>query len=139
MSPNKVFTKFPVYTQQQSPLGSPLPPHTVSKAPRPNGANNYRFRRSSLIRLALLRHPCLSHVICANGFRRHRGGSRCNSAIIMLFDIAYISADIRLFSKHRRDCDLPSQGWRGRAYRDVLAASHSIACAKGAPQVMGYI
>ncbi len=60
--------------QQQSPLGSPLPPHTVSKAPRPNGANNYRFRRSSLIRLSLLRHPCLSHVICANGFRRHRGG-----------------------------------------------------------------
>ncbi len=66
--------------QQQSPLGSPLPPHTVSKAPRPNGANHYRFRRSSLIRLSLLRHPCLSHVICANGFRRHRGGSRCNSS-----------------------------------------------------------
>ena len=57
-----------------------MPPHTVSKAPRPNGANNYRFRRSSLIRLSLLRHPCLSHVICANGFRRHRGGSRCNSS-----------------------------------------------------------
>ena len=51
-----------------------MPPHTVSKAPRPNGANNYRFRRSSLIRLALLRHPCLSPGICANGFRRHRGG-----------------------------------------------------------------
>ncbi len=61
----------------------------------------------------------------------------CNSARIVLLEVAYIPADIHLFSRRRRNCDLPSQGWRGRAYRDVLAACHRIACAKSAPQVIG--
>ena len=51
-------------------------------------------------------------------------GIWCNSAIIALLEIAYIPTDIRLFPRHRWNCHLPSQGWRGRS-RTSCPSLHS--------------
>ncbi len=48
-----------------------------------------------------------------------------NSARIVLLEVAYIPADIHLFSRRRRNCDLPSQGWRGRAYHRICSRQMS--------------
>ncbi len=70
-----------------------------------------------------LRHPCLGYANLQQRQRRLQRGNWCNSAKITLLEITYITTEIRPFSRHRRNCDLPSQGWRGRAYRDVLATT----------------
>ncbi len=64
-------------------------------------------------------------------------GDWCNSVRTNLFEATYMLTEIRPYSRHRRNCDFPSQGWRGRAYKEVFAASYRIACAKSAPQVIG--
>ncbi len=69
------------------------------------------------------RHPCLGYANLQQRQRRLRRGNWCNSAIIALLEIAYIPTDIHPFSRRRWNCDLPSQGWRGRAYRDVLTTT----------------
>ena len=50
------------------------------------------------------RHPCLGYANLQQRQRRLRRGNWCNSAIIALLEIAYISAEIRLFSRHRITC-----------------------------------
>ncbi len=56
------------------------------------------------------RHPCLGYANLQQRQRRLRRGNWCNSAIIALLEIAYIPTDIRLFPRHRRNCDRRKQG-----------------------------
>ncbi len=85
------------------------------------------------------RHPCLGYANLQQRQRRLRRGNWCNSVIIALLEIADRPTDIRLFSRHRRDCDRRKQGRFRRAPKDGVTACHRIACAKSAPQVMDYI
>ncbi len=78
------------------------------------------------------------YAIVINALRPLRAGGRCNSAIIALLEIAYMPTEIRPYSRHRRNCDRRKQGRFRRGYMDVFTPCHRIACAKSAPQVIGY-
>ncbi len=69
------------------------------------------------------RHPCLGYANLQQRQRRLRRGigailpqQCCLILLIYLQTYTY-------FPRHRRNCDLPSPGWRGRAYEDVFATT----------------
>ncbi len=87
---------------------------------------------------ALHRLTCLGYANLQQRQRRLRRGYWCNSVRTNLFEAIYMPADIHLISRHRRNCDRRKQGRFRRGYMDVFTPCHRIACAKSAPQVIGY-